>query len=262
MISGANMKSYWVLVHQFEIALKDDEIPFGTAKQLGLAGFAKLQVGTYQNSPVFLVQLDEQAVENLQNFTMVNLRSQIARPAELAHLLHRAVSLNHFLNTHKFCGKCGAHTELANNEIAVHCPDCQHRSYPTISPSIIVAVRRGRQILLANHLRHKGTIYTTLAGFVEAGEAIETTVQREVWEESGLKIKNIRYFGSQPWAFPNSLMLGFLADYDSGEITLQEEEIFDAKWFDCDQPLPELPPEGTIALELIKETLKICREER
>ena len=104
--------------------------------------------------------------------------------------------------------------------------------------------------------------YSVLAGFVEPGESLEETVAREIYEESGVRGKNIEYFGSQPWAFPNSLMLGFLADYDSGEITLQEEEIFDAKWFDCDQPLPELPPEGTIALELIKETLKICREER
>ncbi|WP_150540215.1 NAD(+) diphosphatase [Actinobacillus vicugnae] len=254
------MSAYWILVHQFNLALHNDEIPFGKAEQLGLTAFPKLHIGSYQNLPVFLIQLDDQAVKNLPNFSIVNLRSQIARPAELVHLLHRAVSLNHFINTHKFCGRCASSTELAPNEIAVHCPHCELRSYPTISPSIIVAVRRGRQILLANHLRHKGTIYTTLAGFVEAGEPIEQTVEREVWEESGLKIKNIRYFGSQPWAFPNSLMLGFLADYASGEISLQEEEIFDAKWFDCDEVLPELPPEGTIALELIRETLKICKK--
>lgn len=254
------MNSYWILVNQFDIALKNGEIPFGTAEELGLASLATLPIGEYQNAPVFLVQLDEQAVENLPNFTMVNLRSQIDRPTKLANLLHRAVSLNHFLNTHKFCGKCGSATKLADNELAIHCPNCEHRSYPTISPSIIVAVRRGREILLANHLRHKGTIYTTLAGFVEAGEPIENAVHREVWEESGLKIKNLRYFGSQPWAFPNSLMIGFLADYDSGEIHLQEEEIFDAKWFDCDEPLPELPPKGTIALALIEETLRLCKD--
>lgn len=256
------MKSYWILVHQFDIALKEGDIPLGTAEQLGLSAFNKLNIGEYNSTPVFLVQLSEQAVENLQDFTLVNLRSQIARPAEFAHLLHRAVSLNHFLHTHKFCGKCGSQTKFADDEIAVYCSNCEHRCYPTISPSIIVAIRRGRQILLANHLRHKGTIYTTLAGFVEAGEPIEKTVHREVWEESGLNIKNIRYFGSQPWAFPNSLMLGFLADYESGEITLQEEEIFDAKWFDCDEPLPELPPEGTIAFALIKETLAICRQQK
>ncbi len=124
-----------------------------------------------------------------------------------------------------------------------------------------MAVRKGRQILLANHQRHKGGIYTTLAGFVEAGEPIEQTVQREVWEESGLKIRNVRYFGSQPWSFPHSLMLGFLADYDSGEIKLQESELCDARWFDCDEPLPELPPKGTIALALIEATLALCRTE-
>ena len=100
-------------------------------------------------------------------------------------------------------------------------------TYPVICPSIIVAVRRGTEILLANHKRHytpgKAGIYTTLAGFVEVGETFEDAVHREVFEETGIRVKNIRYFGSQPWAFPNSQMVGFLADYDSGEIQLQKQ---------------------------------------
>ncbi|MDH2999091.1 NADH pyrophosphatase [Pasteurellaceae bacterium LFhippo2] len=248
--------AYWILVRDFEICLVNNEIPFGTAEQFNLNQHSILKIGEYQQSPVYLAQANSQ--ESLGDF--VNLRSQLFREEKLRLLMHKAVTLNHFFATHKFCGKCANPFELATNELALHCSNCGNRIYPTISPSIIVAVRRGRKILLANHLRHKGTIYTTLAGFVEVGEPIEKTVEREVFEESGIKIKNIRYFGSQPWAFPNSLMLGFLADYESGEISLQEEEIFDAKWFDCDEPLPELPPEGTIALRLIKETLRICRE--
>ena len=104
-------------------------------------------------------------------------------------------------------------------------------------------------------------MYTTLAGFVEVGETFEQAVRREVFEETGILIKNIRYFGSQPWAFPNSQMVGFLADYESGEITLQESEIHDAQWFSYDQPLPELPPTGTIARKLIHVTLELCKAE-
>ena len=131
-----------------------------------------------------------------------------------------------------------------------------------IAPSIIVAVRKGDSILLANHARHSDEkIYTTLAGFVEVGETLEQTVEREVFEESGLKIKNIRYIGSQPWSFPNSLMLGFLADYDSGEIRIQKEELNDAAWFKYDSPLPTLPPQGTIARKLIEMTQTICDKE-
>lgn len=250
-------KAYWVIVRAFDVALIEGNIPFGTAEKFDLVAREKTEIGNYQGFPVYWLKATEE--DNHREFAY--LRTQISRPPEFAHLLHRAVSLNHFFSTHQFCGKCGEKTVLADNEIASHCNACGNRTYPTISPSIIVAVRKGRKILLANHLRHKGTIYTTLAGFVEAGEPLENTVHREVFEETGIKVKNIRYFGSQPWAFPNSLMIGFLADYESGEISLQEEEIYDAKWFDCDEPLPELPPKGTIALKLIQATLQLCREE-
>lgn len=250
-------KGYWVIVKDFNIALVKGEIPCGFAEEFGLSEREKLAIGFYQNLPVYLVKALE--IDSEREFAY--LRTQIGREIELGHLLHRAASLNHFFHTHQFCGKCGEKAVLAEDEIAICCNTCGNRVYPTISPSIIVAIRKGRQILLANHLRHKGTIYTTLAGFVEAGESVENAVHREIFEETGLKVKNVRYFGSQPWAFPNSLMLGFLADYESGEIILQEEEICDAKWFDCDELLPEIPQKGTIAFELIQATLKLCREE-
>lgn len=226
---------------------------------MGFKDRKSVNIGEYKGFPLNLVSADK---SDLTRWNFVFLRTQIARPMSESFTMHRAVTLNHFIQTHQFCGKCGTKTALLDHEIAMSCPACHQHFYPVISPSIIVAVRRGKQILLANHQRHKGTIYTTLAGFIESGENVEQAVAREVFEESGLKIKNIRYFGSQPWAFPNSLMLGFLADYESGEISLQEEEIFDANWFDVNEPLPDLPPKGTIALQLIEETLKLCYAEK
>ena len=251
-------QSYWAIINHFEIALINNQLPFGTAEEIGISGRKSVKIGEYKDFPLNLVQATE---VDLSLWDFVFLRTQIDRSMEETLTMHRAVALNHFLETHQFCGKCGTKNVLSEKEIAMICSSCNQHFYPVLSPSIIVAVRRGKQILLANHQRHKGSIYTTLAGFIEAGETAEQAVEREVFEESGLKIKNIRYFGSQPWSFPNSLMLGFLADYESGEIRLQEEEIYDARWFDANKPLPELPPKGTIALQLIEETLKICQSE-
>lgn len=250
--------AFWLFTQDSQIYLVNDELPFGTAEQFGLSGANILNIGTWRDSPLFLVFDPPKSA-----FNAVNLRSQLYRPENEFSLLNRGVMLNYFFQRHQFCGRCGNKTRKAEDEWAVTCDnqDCQLRSYPVICPSIIVAVRRGKQILLVNHLRHKEGMYTTLAGFVEAGETFEQTVHREVFEEVGIKVKNLRYFGSQPWAFPHSQMVGFLADYESGDIVLQESEIHDAKWFNYDELLPELPPKGTIALKLIEKTLQLCAEE-
>ena len=129
-----------------------------------------------------------------------------------------------------------------------------HVVYPRISPCIIVAVRKGPAILLAAHRRHyqaEDPMYTVLAGFVEAGENLEQCVAREVFEESGIRVRNVRYVASQPWPFPHSLMMGFTADYQSGEIKVQDDELVAADFFEADR-LPRLPPHGTIARRLIE----------
>ncbi|MDG6881027.1 NADH pyrophosphatase [Phocoenobacter uteri] len=253
-----NQQCYWLQVYQSQLYLPNNNIPFGTAQECGLATRKGIEIAQYKGFSVWLIPTQESEL----NEGFVNLRSQLFQPEAHFYLLNKAVSLNHFFTKNRFCGSCGSYFSKANDEMALHCESCGSRVYPKISPSIIVAIRRDNQILLANHLRHKGTIYTNLAGFVETGESLEQAVEREVFEESGIKIKNIRYFGSQPWAFPDSLMLGFLADYESGEITLQEEEIFDANWFDSSGTLPQLPPEGTIALKLIKATLALCKQDQ
>jgi NAD+ diphosphatase len=130
------------------------------------------------------------------------------------------------------------------------CHDCGLTNYPRISPAIIVLVRRQGQALLAHSARFPSAFYSTLAGFVEPGETLEETLEREVREESGISVTNIRYFGSQPWPFPHSLMVGFTADFAGGEIVVDGKEIMDARWFSADQ-LPEIPPKLSIARQLI-----------
>lgn len=248
---------YWLFTQGSNLHWENDDLPYGSAELLGIVGLTGHIIGEWEGKPLWLVEEQE------DHRLYVNLRSLLSLPEEKFYLLSRGVEINHFLQTHKFCGKCGHMTMPIQEELAVQCTHCGYRSYPVICPSIIVAVRRGTEILLANHKRHyqpNGGMYTTLAGFVEVGETFEQAVRREVLEETGIQIKNIRYFGSQPWAFPNSQMVGFLADYASGEIRLQEAEIHDARWFSYHQPLPELPPTGTIARKLIHATLSLCQE--
>jgi NAD+ diphosphatase len=152
--------------------------------------------------------------------------------------------------THQYCGKCGSGTKDKADERAKICAACGTVSFPRMSPAVIVAVVRDNAILLAHAARFPGAMYSVLAGFVEPGESLEDCVRREVREESGVEIKNIRYFGSQPWPFPNSLMVGFTAEYAGGEIRTDDKEIVDAQWFTADA-FPPIPERISIARKLI-----------
>ncbi len=150
----------------------------------------------------------------------------------------------------RFCGRCGTPTQLTERELAKRCPACSHVEYPRIAPAIMCLVRRGKELLLARSARFKAGMYSALAGFVESGESVEACVHREVLEETGIRVCNLRWFASQAWPYPNSLMLAFHADYLSGEISPQVDEIEDARWFSLDA-LPELPAPVSIAARLI-----------
>ncbi|NKB71898.1 MAG: NAD(+) diphosphatase [Candidatus Latescibacteria bacterium] len=156
--------------------------------------------------------------------------------------------------THQFCGRCGEPTQHHPQDRARQCPQCKLTAFPRLSPAIIVRIEREGSILLARNHRFPKGRYSVLAGFVEPGENLEQAVAREVREEVGLVVDDIRYFASQPWPFPNSLMLGFTARYASGDIVLEEAELADAQWFTPDT-LPELPPSISIARELIDDYL-------
>jgi NAD+ diphosphatase len=164
-------------------------------------------------------------------------------------LAGRAVQLVEWVRTSRFCGRCGTATEISNRERAARCPGCGLSAYPRLAPAIIVVVERDATILLGQGRGFQGT-YSALAGFAEPGETLEEAVRREVREEVGVEIGLVRYFGSQPWPFPHSLMIGFFATWLSGEIQVDGEEIVDARWFIADN-LPSIPPPLSIARQLI-----------
>jgi NAD+ diphosphatase len=165
-------------------------------------------------------------------------------------LAGRAVQLLDWQAQHRFCGRCGKPTERKPDEHAMHCADCGLIVYPRISPAVMVLVRDGDRLLLARSPRFKPGVYSALAGFVEPGETLEQCAAREVREEVGVEITNLRYFASQPWPFPNSLMVAFYADYAGGEILPDPSEIEAAAWFSTDA-LPILPDPVSISRRLI-----------
>lgn len=156
--------------------------------------------------------------------------------------------------THRFCGRCGGETEPVSGELAMRCARCGMMHYPRLSPAAIVLVRRGHEVLLARSPGFPKGMYSVLAGFVEPGESIEDAIVREVREEVGIEVTNVTYFGSQPWPFPNSLMIGFIVDYAGGELIPEPGEIEDAGWYSADD-LPQLPPKTSIARAMIDEFL-------
>jgi NAD+ diphosphatase len=154
--------------------------------------------------------------------------------------------------THRYCGVCGHHNEPHPGERALVCPECRQSSYPRINPCVIVLISDGERMLLARHTRYKGGFFSCLAGFVEIGETPEQTVAREVREEAGIEVSNIRYVKSQSWPFPSQLMLGFFADYASGELRPEPGEIEELKWF-TPAEMPVIPAPGiSVAGQLIK----------
>lgn len=167
----------------------------------------------------------------------------------------RAVQLLEWLRNHKFCSHCGHETDVHPTEYAMVCPSCRYHQYPRVQPCIITMITRGdNEILLAKNAKNKSKMYGLIAGFVEVGETLEEAVKRETLEEVGLHVKNVQYLSSQPWPFPSNLMLAFKAEYESGEIVLQEEEISEAQFFKFDQ-LPETPFSGSIAHAMIEHVI-------
>ena len=165
----------------------------------------------------------------------------------------RAFQIANWARTHRFCGACGTPTVHVDGERCVKCPACGSIAYPRISPAMMVLIRRGDDILLARNSTSPTGFFSALAGFLEAGESVEEAIHREVAEEVGLKVRDIRYFGSQPWPFPHSLMIAYTAEFESGDIVVDANEIAEARWYGPDDALPPIPGPGiSIAGELIR----------
>jgi NAD+ diphosphatase len=165
-------------------------------------------------------------------------------------LAGRALQLVDWDRTHQFCGRCGERTQASREERVRICPACKLAAYPRVAPAVMALVKRQKQILLARGRHFPPGMYSALAGFVEPGESLEQCLAREVAEEVGVQISNTRYFASQPWPFPHSLMIAFVCDWASGEIKPQDDEIEEANWFEVLQ-LPKLPSKISIARRLI-----------
>ena len=185
-------------------------------------------IGDYRGKKAFVVNVETDE-------TFYNLMEVYEFNHDLYHIAGKAVLVSDWYISHRFCGRCGTQTKIDEKDMMLKCPQCGQVHYPRIAPAIIVAIRNGDKLLMAKHSYHENIRYALIAGFVEPGETIEEAVHREVLEEVGVKIKNLKYQRSQSWPFPNSLMLGFTAEYESGNIKVDGDEILRAEWFKKDE---------------------------
>lgn len=254
--SDESPEALWFVYHQHRLLVKTGtngyRIPqLQDLKNFGSSLIHKQFLGSLNEIQCYAAELETD--DHLAGeFALKSLRElffgQIEE--ELVWIAGQANQLIDWNRNHQFCGKCGRATEDGHDERSKVCLHCQLINYPRVSPAVIVAVVKEDKILLGNNARFKSGYYSVLAGFVEPGENLEECVAREIKEEVGISVKNIRYFDSQPWPFPNSLMVGFVADYAGGEINTDNTEIRHAAWFGADN-LPSIPPRITIARQLI-----------
>ncbi|HWE64885.1 MAG TPA: NAD(+) diphosphatase [Chloroflexota bacterium] len=250
--SGA---AWWFVFQDDRLVVRQNgealEIPYlDTPEELGLTPVRRQYLGRLDGQACFAVEIDR-AVPLAEGLARESLRAVYGRlPDDLFALAGRAVQILTWDRTHQFCGQCGTPTVAVPGERARECPACGLRSYPRISPAVIVLVTRGERLLLTRGHQFPEGFYGVLAGFVEAGESLEETVEREIQEEVGLTVTDVRYFGSQPWPFPHQLMIGFTARWAAGEIRVDPQELADAAWFTRDT-LPHIPPRMSIARRLI-----------
>jgi NAD+ diphosphatase len=221
----------------------------------GLEAIREHYLGKLGGAHVYASELADELelAEETRAHDLIALYGRLSEP--LHALAGRAVQIVDWARTHRFCGACGTKTEPSTKARSLVCPACKLEAFPRLSPAIIVAIERGDEILLARSPHFPKGIYSVLAGFVDPGESVEQAVVREVYEEVGLRIRNVRYFSSQPWPYPNSLMLGFQADYESGEIVPQEGEIEEAAFYRFDAMPKMFPGRLSISQWLIADFL-------
>jgi len=231
-------------------------------ESLGLPAAFTRYLGRHGMTDCFVAELAEPADgrEAPPGMQFRGLRSLFgATDEDMFSLAGKSLQIVHWHREHRFCGGCGTAMVDRSTELAREGPNCSLISHPRLSPAVIMAVVREDKILLAHSPHFPEGMYSTLAGFVEPGETLEEAVGREVWEETGIEVDNIRYIASQPWPFPHSLMIGFSAMYAGGEIRIDNKEIEAAGWFGVHE-LPHLPSKVSIARLLIDNFIKTQNE--
>jgi NAD+ diphosphatase len=216
----------------------------------GLACGAPVYLGTRDDLYYYAAGVSDGAMPGGWQPTPVRELSGKVPDSDMA-IASYAVRILDFDRSNTFCGRCGAKTRPLANERARICTACNRITYPRISPAIIVLVKKGEEVLLARSPRSPPGVFSVIAGFNEPGENLEQTLHREVGEEVGIAVRNLRYFGSEPWPFPDSLMIGFVAEYAGGDIRIDNQEIEAAGWFTRDA-LPPFPSKTSISRSLIE----------
>lgn len=238
----------WILVNGDRVLVRDDDVPsFPTTAEVALP--ESHLVGTYGGTEFWAAPVAD-APDGYRFEPLRPLHAVLGD--ELWFAAGRAVQLVAWAETHRYCGRCGSPTIRVPGERAMGCDNCRLHAYPRLAPAVIMVVRRGDTMLLARGSRFPTPMYSALAGFVEPGESLEEAVRREVLEEVGITVGAVEYFGSQPWPFPHSLMIGFFGEYEGGEIDVDPTEIIDAQWYRPDS-LPMVPGPPSIASKLIAE---------
>jgi NAD+ diphosphatase len=249
-----------ILFHQDEVLVRDGQFVWNGA-QLGPELLEQASLLLIEAGPVGYIAV------NLSGDYSAHLGAEkqslrtllFAQGDQDFPVVGKANQIVDWYNSHRYCGVCGSATMHHEAQRILVCTACQRQYFPRINPCAIVLVVKGSQILLARHSRFKSGYMSCLAGFIEIGESAEQTVHREVLEEVGLEIENVRYFKSQSWPFPSQLMLGFFADYKSGDIVPEPGEIEEAYWFDIDD-LPAVPsPAISVAGELIQHYVQMMK---
>jgi NAD+ diphosphatase len=252
-----NETSYWFIFTGSKLLVTccDNDrytIPvLATPEMAGVSCVRTQYLGRYNDIPCFSAEAEYDAKLPV-DMTRFNLRDLFTKlDPDLLNIAFYAIQIVAWDRDFQFCGRCSAKTKNMENERAKICEKCNLISYPRISPAIIVAIVRDDKILLSRSKRFRHmNMFSVLAGFVEPGESLEECVVREVREEVGIAVKNIRYFGSQSWPFPDALMVAFTAEYAGGEIAIDGDELVEAGWFSASQ-LPQIPGKFSIARKLI-----------
>ena len=246
--------AYWFLFHDDELLVKEVEgistiLSSSDIELLRLNPINAQCIGTLHEQECFIAHLDDETMP--EEFFWKKVRPLYGNMEdECFGFACRALHIINWMKTSKFCGCCGTPMKVSQQELAMQCSSCGHIVYPRISPAIIVAVTKDDQILLARSNRFPPNRYSVIAGFVEPGESLEDCVQRELKEEVGVEVHSIRYFGNQPWPFPDSLMIAFTAQCSTEKITIDNQEIVEAGWFSAHN-LPDIPDKLSVARRLI-----------